>query len=167
MQEVVKLHQSGASIGFDVMQEGQQVIIFFFRSYDNTLPYYPKQLAEMRRLRTASGDYLITEGQDLALLPTSSSVSAADRESANKQYSEMQRGLLYLHDKTGIPPAVKNLDGEIRRDGELPVAGGSHSDIWQGRWLGEKKVRESRFLDSSRDSQFLVDVRLPSKPSGV
>jgi len=120
LKSVAGLHQSGASIAIDVMQEGQQ------------------QLAEMRRSRTASGHLIFTEDQ--GLLSSSTPSSASERESATQRYLEMERGLIYLHDMTGIPPTVKKLDGEIRKYGDLPVAGGTHSDIWQGRWLGEKKV---------------------------
>jgi len=43
-----------------------------------------------------------------------------------------------LHDLTGIPPLIKILDGEIKKTGELAVAGGPSSDIWCGIWLGQK-----------------------------
>jgi len=46
-----------------------------------------------------------------------------------------------LHDLTGIPPLIKILDGEIKKTGELAVAGGPSSDIWCGIWLGQKRVR--------------------------
>jgi len=57
-----------------------------------------------------------------------------------QRYLEYQRGLLQLHENTGIPPSVKILNGEVVRIGDLAVAGGTYSDIWHGEWLGQKKV---------------------------
>lgn len=58
----------------------------------------------------------------------------------SSRYLEYQRGLINLHRETGIPPTVKVLNNEVRRIGELAVAGGFWSDIWQGLWLDEEKV---------------------------
>ncbi|KAF8078197.1 TKL/TKL-ccin protein kinase [Lyophyllum atratum] len=56
------------------------------------------------------------------------------------QRGVIQRGLIQLHQLTGIPPTVKRLNGEVVKIGDLAIAGGTYSDIWQGIWLGEKKV---------------------------
>lgn len=58
----------------------------------------------------------------------------------SQQYLEMQRGLINLHRMAAILPAVKLLDGEIVKLDDIPVAGGTYSDIWLGRWLDEEKV---------------------------
>jgi hypothetical protein len=60
--------------------------------------------------------------------------------SAEERYDVLERGLVNLHDLTGILPTIKKLDGEIKKDGDLAVAGGTNSDIWRGRWLGQKHV---------------------------
>jgi hypothetical protein len=41
---------------------------------------------------------------------------------------------------TAILPPLKVLDGEIVKLDDIPVAGGTYSDIWLGRWLDEEKV---------------------------
>ena len=64
----------------------------------------------------------------------------ARRELASQQYLEMQRGLLNLHRMAEILPPVKMLDGEIVKLDEVPIAGGTYSDIWLARWLNEEKV---------------------------
>ncbi|KAG6861880.1 hypothetical protein C0995_010586 [Termitomyces sp. Mi166 len=56
------------------------------------------------------------------------------------QREVVQRGLIQLHELTGIPPSIKLMNGEVKRVGDLAVAGGTYSDIWQGLWLGQKKV---------------------------
>ena len=61
--------------------------------------------------------------------------------SNGERYLDVQRGLMNLHDLTGIPPLIKILDGEIKKTGELAIAGGPSSDIWCGIWLGQKRVR--------------------------
>ena len=42
---------------------------------------------------------------------------------------------------TGIPPTVRNLNGEVVRQDDLPYVGGVYSDIWIGYWLGTQKAR--------------------------
>lgn len=58
----------------------------------------------------------------------------------DERYLQYQRGLMNLHRTTGTPPSVKILDGEITAVDDLPIAGGTYSDIWKGEWLGEQKV---------------------------
>lgn len=57
-----------------------------------------------------------------------------------QRYLEYSRGLIQLHNITGISPGVKVLNGEVTKEGDLAIAGGTYSDIWLGRWLGEKTV---------------------------
>ena len=63
-----------------------------------------------------------------------------------QQREVVQRGLIQLHQLTGIPPSIKLMNGEVRRIGDLAVAGGTYSDIWQGLWLGQKKVKNVLLL---------------------
>lgn len=57
-----------------------------------------------------------------------------------ERYLQYQRGLLELHRQAHIPPAVKILNGEVTKVGELAVTGGTYSDVWMGSWLGGEKV---------------------------
>ena len=66
--------------------------------------------------------------------------SPSPKPQDSQRYLEYQRGLLQLHQMTGIPPSVKILDGEIKKEGDLAIAGGVYSDIWHGTWLGSEKV---------------------------
>lgn len=45
-----------------------------------------------------------------------------------------------MHHLTGIPPSIKILNGEVVKKGDLAIAGGTYSDIWEGIWLGGEKV---------------------------
>ncbi|KXN93352.1 hypothetical protein AN958_00276, partial [Leucoagaricus sp. SymC.cos] len=66
----------------------------------------------------------------------------ASKAPSSTHYLDMQRGLMSLHDLTGILPTVKILDGEITRDGEIAIAGGFNTDIWRGKWMGQKEVSQ-------------------------
>ncbi|KIJ99573.1 hypothetical protein K443DRAFT_163937 [Laccaria amethystina LaAM-08-1] len=79
--------------------------------------------------------------------PPTNMIIATERSSSppplpqdNQRYLQYQRGLINLHRVTGIPPTVKLLNGEVTKEGELAVAGGTYNDIWSGTWLGEEKV---------------------------
>lgn len=78
------------------------------------------------------------------------SISPVPGNSHSQQYLQYQRSLFDLHRLTGIPPSVKILNGEVHKDGELAITGGTYSDIWLGTWLLEEKVR--RMLEFARSS---------------
>lgn len=82
-----------------------------------------------------------TMGSDSLIVADVRSASPPPISGDSQRYLEYQRGLLQLHENTGIPPSVKILNGEVVRVGDLAVAGGTYSDIWHGQWLGHKKVR--------------------------
>lgn len=97
-------------------------------------------MKELRERREPSGRLSVAETTSRSTAPDSSMVSGKRKETPRERYLEMQRGLANLHDLTGIPPAIKRLDGEIRKEGDLAVAGGPHTDIWRGRWFGQTQV---------------------------
>lgn len=121
LMQVAQLHEAGEPIATAVMEEGQQVPSrLCSRLLPCNLPSHPQ---ELRNLRSNQG-----QGK----FPTGSR--------SGKRYLDMQRGLMNLHDLTKIPPTIKVLDGEITREGEIAIAGGTSSDIWRGRWMGQKPV---------------------------
>ncbi|KAH8108187.1 kinase-like domain-containing protein [Cristinia sonorae] len=58
----------------------------------------------------------------------------------SETYRQMERGMSQLYSMTGIPPTVRNLNGEITRPDDIPYVGGVYSDVWIGYWLGDQKV---------------------------
>jgi hypothetical protein len=74
------------------------------------------------------------------IVATNLSSSPPPEPREGERYLQYQRGLMELHQKTGIPPTVKRLNGEVTKMGDLAIAGGTYSDIWLGMWLGEKKA---------------------------
>ncbi|ESK87393.1 tkl tkl-ccin protein kinase [Moniliophthora roreri MCA 2997] len=82
-----------------------------------------------------------------------------------QRYLAYQRGLINLHRATGIPPSVKILDGEVTKDGDLPIAGGPYSDIWMGKWFDEEKValkslRNIKASDPKAQKKFIQELNL-------
>ncbi|KAG6816948.1 hypothetical protein H0H87_001463 [Tephrocybe sp. NHM501043] len=73
-------------------------------------------------------------------LPTDSQRYLEQQRKAVLEREVVQNGLAQLHELTGIPPSIKLMNGEVTRIGDLAIAGGTYSDIWQGLWLGKKKV---------------------------
>ena len=57
-----------------------------------------------------------------------------------ENYQKVMGGLAELFGATRKRPPVKELDGEVVRIGEIPVAGGTYSDVWCGKWLGQHLV---------------------------
>ena len=57
-----------------------------------------------------------------------------------EDYQKIMGGLADLYGATRKPPPVKVLDGEVVKIGKVPVAGGTYSDVWCGRWLGRHVV---------------------------
>ena len=41
-------------------------------------------------------------------------------------------------DDLQVPPTVKGLNGLVKREGDIPVSGGTYSDVWMGTCLGRK-----------------------------
>ncbi len=66
------------------------------------------------------------------------------RATFNTTYLRTQDVLSALHTATKLLPNIKSLNGEVVKDGNMPYAGGSFSDVWIGIWLGDRKVSLNR-----------------------
>ena len=54
--------------------------------------------------------------------------------------NQIEQALFDLHRLTSIPPTIPILNNQVKKTGPIPVRGGPYSQIFEGRWLGEKKV---------------------------
>ncbi|KAF9228621.1 kinase-like protein [Gyrodon lividus] len=63
--------------------------------------------------------------------------------------NQIEQALLDLHRLTNIPPTIPILNNQVKKTNGMPVRGGPYSHIFEGRWLGEKKValKTLRILD--------------------
>jgi len=110
--------------------------------------------------------YLREENDNNIAAPRTS--SPEPQVSSSQQYLQYQRGLINLHRETGIPPTIKILNGEVTRVSELAVAGGTYSDIWIGKWLGDEKValkalRNTRASDPRAKKRFENEIKMWSE----
>ncbi|KAG6841205.1 hypothetical protein C0991_000867 [Blastosporella zonata] len=106
-----------------------------FRKYHKPTGFFSMELQSLRQ--TSDGDQLMisdVRSHSPPPLPTDS------QRYLEQQREVVQKGLAHLHQLTGIPPSIKLLNGEVKRIGELAIAGGTYSDIWEGSWLNDKKA---------------------------
>lgn len=94
--------------------------------------------AGQQRLRTMMQPLMISNV--LTSSPGPSSPIALPDTRDEQQYRRCEEALFAFHARTGTLPAIKILDSEITKSGDLAVAGGTYSDIWLGKWLGHKTV---------------------------
>ena len=60
------------------------------------------------------------------------------QEPRTKEYRELRNALTELSNRLHILPNVKDLNGLVKREGDIPVSGGTYSDVWMGTCLGRK-----------------------------
>jgi hypothetical protein len=98
-----------------------------------------KRIVQYRYARSSSSDV-----PERPYCPSShrNSVPTKPLLQDGEHYLQYQHGLLGLHRHARIPPTVKILNGEVTKVRELPVTGGTYSDIdvWMVSWLGGEKV---------------------------
>ncbi|KZT20257.1 TKL/TKL-ccin protein kinase [Neolentinus lepideus HHB14362 ss-1] len=109
-----------------------------------------RQIADMQQAGEDAARRIMTAGQrELRTLrqtgiKTDANRSADDSMSRAERFSEeaenLQHGLAQIHRLTGIPPSVKVLDGEVVKTDDMPIVGGTFTDVWRGVWLGTEKV---------------------------
>ncbi|KAF6742353.1 TKL/TKL-ccin protein kinase [Ephemerocybe angulata] len=86
--------------------------------------------AGQQRLRTMMQPLMISNV--LTSSPGPSSPIALPDTRDEQQYRRCEEALFAFHARTGTLPAIKILDSEITKSGDLAVAGGTYSDIWLG-----------------------------------
>ena len=60
------------------------------------------------------------------------------QEPRTKEYKELRHALTELSSRLQVLPTVKDLNGLVKREGDIPVSGGTYSDVWMGTCLGRK-----------------------------
>ncbi|RDB21515.1 Serine/threonine-protein kinase STY46 [Hypsizygus marmoreus] len=121
LRQVIEMQNAGEHVAETIMLDGQTEL---------------RNIRESVRERDGLMIATVRSTSPPPMRPPQSPPVPAD----SQRYLEYQRGLIQLHQLTGIPPSVKVLNGEVAKIGDLAVAGGTYSDIWLGTWLGAKKV---------------------------
>jgi hypothetical protein len=149
MRRVIEMQANGGHVAEQIMEAGQ---------------------VQLRRLRESPSKQ--QQPQRVAspdrMLLSSSPLSQTPEPEESKHYLEYQRGLFELHQKTGVPPTVKSLNGEVKKVGDLAVTGGTYSDVWVGLWLGQEKValkalRNIKAGDAKAQKRFEHEIGVWSK----
>ncbi|KAF8964090.1 TKL/TKL-ccin protein kinase [Flammula alnicola] len=135
-QSVIEMQNAGQHVAEQIMAAGQE---------------------ELRHLRETRMNEMDT--------PTRRSSSQVPEVRDSQRYLQYQRGLINLHRETGIPPTIKILNGEVTRNGDLAVAGGTYSDIWIGMWLEAERValkalRNVRATDPRAKKRFENEIKM-------
>ncbi|KAL1674982.1 kinase-like domain-containing protein [Schizophyllum commune] len=138
MQQLLRMQQSGENVAAQVMEVGQLT------------------LAEIREHPTRR-----------ASLESTTTITPFT-PNTNHQIQDVQHGLVNLHNLTGIPPYIKIPDGEVRKDDEQAIGGGSSTDIWRGTWMGEraialKSLRNVKADDAKAQKRFRTQIELWSQ----
>lgn len=55
-------------------------------------------------------------------------------------HMHLEQALRDLHRLTNIPPTIPILNNQVKMTNSNATRGGPYSQIYEGRWLGEKKV---------------------------
>lgn len=132
MRQVYDLQIAGEHVAEPIMEAGQNVRISLPSRLESQSLQAEQELRHLRENGLISEELMITDVR---------STSPPPQPNDGQRYLQYQRGLINIHRLTGIPPSVKVLNGEVRKTGDLAIAGGTYSDIWLGKWLGEEKVR--------------------------
>ena len=127
-------------------QEGHKVGLSFVAPKDRSLYDCAQKLGEM--IRDVNGK------------PYSSMVEVLGermpRGKGNQIVLNMMLGLQELDRLIGVPPALDSLNGEVTRVSSQCVFAGVISEVWEGCWLGHKKVGErglSLWYDTDVDTR--------------
>ncbi|KAK7689173.1 hypothetical protein QCA50_007864 [Cerrena zonata] len=146
LDRIQRMEQDGEHIAGHVMEQGQQVLRQLREQDPTPQPQY------QRRGTNSSQSSRIT------FMPQ-------DPPERSQEYNELQHALGELYKRLRVLPQVQNLNGEVTRMGDIPVSGGTYSDVWIGEWMGEQKValkalREVRTTANKAVKRFEREVKV-------
>jgi len=146
MRRVYEMQVNGGHVAERIMEAGQ---------------------LQLRQLRE-NGQEQLEEVVPTNNMPVSSPPPQTPEPQDGVRYLAYQRGLFELHRRTGVPPSIKSLNGEVKKIGDLAVTGGTYSDVWVGMWLGQEKValkslRNIKAGDAKAQKRFEHEIDVWSK----
>lgn len=97
---------------------------------------FQQRLVGLREEAPVPSATLLSGGRQIDESPTCSRPPSPTTTVQN----QIEQALLDLHRLTNIPPTIPILNNQIKKTNPAPVRGGPYSQIFEGRWLGEKKV---------------------------
>ena len=95
-----------------------------------------QRLVQLRYEAPGPSSSLLSDGRQIDESPTCSRPPSPITTVQN----QLEQALLDLHRLTNIPPTIPILNNQVKKTNPTPVRSGVYSQIYEGRWLGEKKV---------------------------
>ncbi|KAH0830425.1 kinase-like domain-containing protein [Lanmaoa asiatica] len=118
LDRAVRQHNSGGNAAYELMRTGQQ------------------RFVGLREEALDPSATILSDGRQIDRSPTSSRPSSPIITVQN----QTEQALLDLHRLTNIPPTILILNNQVKKTNSTSVRGGPYSQIFEGLWLGEKKV---------------------------
>ncbi|KAF8436919.1 kinase-like domain-containing protein [Boletus edulis BED1] len=118
IERAVQQHISGGNAAYELMRLGQE------------------RLVGLREEAPVPSATYLSDGRQVVESPTSSRPPSPITTVQN----QIEQALLDLHRLTNIPPTIPILNNQVKKTDLTSVRGGPYSQIFEGRWLGEKKV---------------------------
>lgn len=137
IERAVQQHIAGGSAAHELMRLGQEVV-FFSSQRTMCLNQFliQQRLVRLREDTPAPSTTILSDGRQIDQSPHSSRPPSPITTVQN----QIEQALLDLHRLTHIPPTIPILNNQVKKTDPTPVRGGPYSQIFEGRWLGEKKV---------------------------
>lgn len=95
-----------------------------------------QRLVRLREEAPVPSTTILSDGRQIDQSPPSSRPPSPIATVQN----QIEQALLDLHRLTHIPPTIPILNNQVKKMNSTSVRGGPYSQIFEGRWLGEKKV---------------------------
>ena len=95
-----------------------------------------QRLVQLRYEAPGPSSSLLSDGRQIDESPTCSRHPSPITTVQN----QLEQALLDLHRLTNIPPTIPILNYQVKKTNPTPVRSSVYSRIYEGRWLGEKKV---------------------------
>jgi hypothetical protein len=137
IERAVQQHISGGNEAYELMRLGQEVGFLSSRwdmGFDQIL--LQQRLVKLREEAPVPSTSLLSDGRQIDESPTCSRPPSPTTTVQN----QIEQALLDLHRLTNIPPTIPILNNQVKKTNSTSVRSGLYSQIYEGRWLGEKKV---------------------------
>lgn len=143
------------------MEEGLQQLLITPRDVEQAVQQHEQGGSAARELMKLGQEHLvqIRGKQSVAASSTNffGEIVFKSRESTcppspvTTVQNQLEQALLDLHRLTKIPPTIPILNNQVQRANSLPTSWGRHSAVFEGSWLGGKKValKTLRLVDES------------------
>ncbi|KIM58729.1 hypothetical protein SCLCIDRAFT_127718 [Scleroderma citrinum Foug A] len=133
-----------------VMEEGLQQLLITPRDVEHAAQQHEQGGSAARELMKFGQEHLVQIRGKQSVAASSpnffgeylfeSRESSCPPSPVTTVQNQLEQALLDLHRLTKIPPTIPILNNQVQRANSLPTSWGRHSAVFEGSWLGGKKV---------------------------